>query len=179
MKYSRLMILQLLFLLITIYSCRKNNNTLPFETQEGKNTFGCLVDNNLWLRGGFSYPYSSLSIVIDKNFFSINALKIDDRTNQTINIYVKSPLTVGLYNLNNYNQLGRFFDKINNCYYKTDSLSATGTLEITKYDSINKIVSGRFDFKALKYNPGNNVIIEKCDSAVQITQGRFDINYLQ
>ncbi|MDP4275216.1 MAG: DUF6252 family protein [Bacteroidota bacterium] len=173
-------ILSLLFLLILTYSCCKKNDTLPPETQEGKNTFGCLVNNNLWLKGGgLSYPYSNLSIFIDKNFFSINALKIGDQTNQTVNIYIHSPLNVGIYDLNNYNHSGRFLDKIDNCYYKTDSLSATGTLEITKYDTINKIVSGLFNFKALRYNPDNNTIIENNDSSVQITQGRFDIKYRQ
>ena len=51
---------------------------------------------------------------------------------------------------------------------------------MTKYDKINKIVSGDFNYKALKYSSASSDILsnENCDSIVNITEGRFDINII-
>lgn len=178
MKIFNLTTLALGFLLLNAASCTKDNGTLPPETQEGKNTFGCLVNEKVWLYGGFSFPRTNLGITIDENQFSIYALKVDNKINQTVSVYIKSPLAIGFYKLNDINHIAKFIDEESNCYYQTDSISSTGTLEITKYDSINKIVSGNFSFKALKFNPDNNENIISCDSIVSITDGRFDIKII-
>ena len=51
--------------------------------------------------------------------------------------------------------------------YNTDSLN-TGAITITKFDTINHIVSGTFYFKAK---------LEDGTETVNVTDGRFDISY--
>lgn len=178
MKILNLTMLAFIFLLLNAASCSKDNsNTLPPETQEGKSTFGCLVNGVVWKNQGqphFGSP--NLGASIDSNEFVIGATNDINYTHQSIVISVKIPLRLGIYNLNSDNSFAQFYEYDNDCYYKTDSISSTGTLEITKYDPTNKIVSGIFNFKAAKFSSSYLTISKgSCDSIVTITEGRFDI----
>ncbi len=177
MKIFIIVMLGLGFLLLNASSCCKEN-TLPPETEQGKNTFGCLVNGVVWKnRGQPHFGSPNLGAVIYENEFRIIATNTHDNIYQGIVIFVKAPLRLGIYKLNNANSFAQLNDDHNECYYKTDSISSTGTLEITKYDSTNKIVSGIFNFKAAKYSSSYLTIIKgSCDSIITITEGRFDID---
>lgn len=174
------------FLIIWTISCKKDSTScdLPLLTLEGKNTLGCRINGQCWLpqghsdfgtgiytpatRGGYfqwsKYPGTHILIRADKNHESIEMF-IRDYSGQG---FIKA----GKYFFNN---------KTSSMYYSnyweethsygtfggmtiTDSLH-TGWIEILKSDTINKIISGRFEFEV--YNTNNN-------KTYKITDGRFD-----
>ena len=60
------------------------------------------------------------------------------------------------------------------CYYQTNA-KYTGQLTITKFDTLNKIVSGKFSFKNI-FNKAQADC--NCDTSImEITDGRFDLKY--
>lgn len=172
-----------LFLLLNSASCDKNNDkdVLPPATQEGKNTFGCLINNVVWLPEGYvTFPSPNLNADITETQFSINAKRSEG---QYISIDIQQPLTVGTYYLkdslysNKTNKCYAVYgNQADNSYFQTNSVS-NGVLEIMKYDPQRRIVSGNFRFVASKFkilgtNPANFK-----DSTISIMEGRFDITY--
>ncbi|KAA9331736.1 DUF6252 family protein [Adhaeribacter soli] len=99
--------------------------------------------------------------------FWVVGAKLDLENDERIAVRVfGGVISPGTYKLSMYQKQYGSFAIDNNCEYETDSLN-TGTLEITRLDSINYIVSGRFSFSVTK--PG-------CGT-VHITDGRFDVKY--
>ncbi len=174
MKILKLTMLAFGFLLLNASSCCKDENeeTLPPETQTGANTFGCLVNGAVWRNEGLApFPGSNLNVSVSRSQFVIGASKITNNIDQILFIKIYSPISVGKYDLNNAS--AGFNDVGDNCYYQTDSMSSMGTLEITKFDTVNYIVSGIFNFKAIKLTASTG----NCDSTINVTEGRFDIKY--
>ena len=147
-------------LCLTGMKCEKTNSepeveTLPAETQSGKGTFGCLVDGKVWLPKGKSF-ISGISTIIQFNILSIGTI----RGKESIGIAVRD-----------LNQMG---DNVlmgdNSASYSIDGISfkaTEGSVTITKYDKVNKIISGRFWFKGKNEN----------GETVDIENGRFDVKY--
>ncbi len=138
---------------------------LPPATQEGKNTFGCLVDGKAWviktsIDAQAFYQEGVLSIVASVN---------TNNTDQIIAIGLyELNLSVNEYLLTDYpNNFGRLRDLIDNCEFVTSS-SNVGKLKINHLDKTNFIISGTFEFEAYS---------SVCDKIVKITHGRFDLNY--
>jgi Family of unknown function (DUF6252) len=179
MNIIRLAMLLLGFLLINEASCRRDKyeETLPPVSQTGNNTFGCLVNGMVWRNKGPA-PFPSSNLYFSKSLITqIVAIRSDhDSIYQVISIGIKMPITIGRYALNSLNYQAKFTNAVTNCYYQTDSISATGTLEITKYDTINNVISGLFNFKATKITSNNIASKGNCDSTINITEGRFDIH---
>jgi len=147
---------------------------LPAATQEGKQTFGCLVDGKAWtpkwgglLKPGITPYYNN---VLGR--FTIDA---EHYTNQKLSsgiwITGDSLWSIGAYKLvhpllsyahidTTCGSLGpqslEFYNNIN------------GTYEITRLDVSTGIISGTFAFDAVS---------ETCQDTVRITDGRFDIKY--
>jgi len=158
-----------------LLGCRKkdppigNNATaqLPPITTTGANTFGCLVNGEVWLPKG-DFPVSGLHADYTGGGFVINATKYINPglEDVAISIYPNSLQSVGTFFLNLSNAEARFTDSscdLNGI--KTDT-SNVGKIEIIKFDTVNHIISGTFEFTV--YN-------EACDT-IKITQGRFDVN---
>ncbi|MBK0403149.1 hypothetical protein I5M27_09145 [Adhaeribacter sp. BT258] len=146
---------------------------LPPETQEGKDTFGCLVNGQVWRNQGEEvWGPRDLQGGYHQGAFSISADKIIEPLSEGIAIHISKHFHgVGLYQLSaNFNTNGTqyaLYSHSDACEYITDSLNI-GILEITRFDSISPyIVSGRFHFTVS--TPG-------CDT-VRITEGRFDHKY--
>ena len=159
MKSLKLVWLVWVFLLLNLASCWKDTydgNTLPPETQEGKNTFGCMVNGKVWVANVPGHLY------FQRNGFSIEAKKYVNKVDQVIEFEVLDTLKEKKYDLG-----AIYGDNIKNYIFRTDSLAYTGTLEITKFDTIKKILSGRFEFRA-------KLDLPTVDSVVTITDGRFD-----
>jgi hypothetical protein len=138
---------------------------LPPATQEGKNTFGCLVDGKAWV--------TKTSIDADayyqEGLLFITASVITSNSDQIITMSLFDlSLSEKEYALAEHPEIfGRLRDLKNNCEYLTSS-SYTGKLIITHFDQINFIISGTFEFEAYSND---------CDKIVKITHGRFDLNY--
>ena len=176
-----------LLLPIICTSCLKtrvnNENVFPAETQEGKNTFGCFINGQAFIaattlfglvRPVNVYYYKDSTAYHKAGFLSINGT--DARSSMDIAgdimINKQQVFGTGTYNLQPVANCGTAngCDDIvySNVKANKPYFGEYGTLTVTKLDTLNKIVSGRFSFVA-KDTLGNSV---------QITAGRFDAKYL-
>ncbi len=149
----------------------KNWTSLPPETQEGKNTIGCLIDGELWATNywiddkKFINPFSMYAhykgpyFGPDKMIFcKISAIK----KNQTsIKIFISTPNIQIMKPLKGI----AFFNKNTEKRF----ISENPYIYLTRFDTINKIISGRFSFEALDIE--NKIL----DDTIKITNGRFDM----
>ncbi len=157
-------------------SCHKEK--LPGPTEEGKNTFGCKINGKNWVPnggGGFSglppvdggYQGTNDFDTTRNNVF----IRAYDKSS-SINIYLQSVSRPGTYNLK-FNTLdyANVLNPKNYGYYGTNgdgfitTSQSTGTVSISRADTVNKIVSGTFEFTA----------VNNAGKTIKITDGRFDI----
>lgn len=144
---------------------------LPPATQEGKNTFGCLVNGKAWI----TRTSTDATAFYQEGVFAIGATNDKNTENIFISIYDEN-LSEGEYHLPNDNGENTIQDvaglnqsKTTKCRFETMS-DYTGTVQITHLDQSQGswIVSGTFEFEA--YSP-------ECDTIIKVTDGRFDLNY--
>ncbi|MGM0579637.1 MAG: hypothetical protein ACQETL_03095 [Bacteroidota bacterium] len=143
---------------------------LPPITEEGKGTFGCKVNGEVWLPD-YRYLNSGGNILeayLDRGS-DMHIKAVYEPKTQNIRFTLKDvfnqdkAIKFSSYESeNSYASVSMEED----CYLETDSTS--GYLEILKIDSINKIVAGTFEFS----------IISDCDT-VEVTEGRFDLDYYE
>ncbi|MDP3667216.1 MAG: DUF6252 family protein [Sediminibacterium sp.] len=172
-------------------SCRKNKpvnpiDQLPPETQTGANTFGCLVDGEVFKPGGASLTGGSLSCNYQYlgtgpsggYFFRLAAISRNNNSGESKSIglftdslkilqggeykFIAPRIKESAYALYGYTK----DNPITIDDYETNNLN-TGKLQIKKLDTINQIVSGTFWFDAVNAN----------GQKVQIREGRFDVRY--
>jgi hypothetical protein len=174
----------LLFLLALLFSfCDKFKKKvkvkeeLPIASQEGKNTFGCMVEGEVWLPKNYdplnsifsSYKPITLSYY-NKNLTVRAKQKTKQYTERSINIYSKNITKAGLYKL-----YLDDFNKTTTAYVFTDlnlktstvfpiSDTANSNLIITKLDTVAKIISGSFSFDFILDN-----------RTVRVRDGVFDV----
>ena len=144
---------------------------LPPETQTGQRTFGCLVNGQAWTPAGsplsgplFSSQYGvkHLSLVANRNAISGGLT-----TRETIQIDIDDVNTVGVFQLTRRDISFANYQNLNtSCEYFTDA-THPATVEVTRLDLVNRIVSGRFAFTL--ETPG-------CGKLV-VTDGRFDSRF--
>ena len=153
---------------IVLSACNKIHvePSLPAETQIGAKTFGCKVNGKVWVADA-PFPLIRLSGGWYKGSIYIMGTNNSGNTRQTIYLRRINTITTGTYILNNsINEQANLTNLKTACDYYTDSLN-TGHLTITRLDTINGIISGRFDFKVKQAG---------CPD-IQVTEGRFDYNY--
>lgn len=166
------------FMLIAASCEKESTNTLPPETQEGKNTFGCFVNNELWVNGNPTFYEPAYKANLKDGKLTIYSLSGKKQSEKNIGITISGLTEANKYLLNNKNNWADYENYVSRCYYSTDSITNTGEVEITKLDKTKKIISGIFQFKAKKsWYPYSNTSGTDCDSFVNITQGRFDLIY--
>ena len=168
-------------LLLVLFSCKKND-PLPAATQNGANTFGCKVNGKAWIPdgvGGFarikaiSGGYVGTSISPTPNSVFISTYR-SDRTK--IDLHIQGVNKTGVYELNKstnilYAELrplnyGAYFPDPGKAFATNNKY--TGTVNITRADTVNRIVSGTFGFTV--YDPDSK-------QTISITDGRFDVDY--
>ena len=156
---------------------------MPPETRSGKNTFGCLIDGKLfiggyyptWMQSAIGGEYHSLS---KKLYFGASG-KIDNKAAGDIYMELDTPQENATQKFAEARyapasdlrpQIGTIGNDI--AYCLTLSAINDGTCIITKFDTIKKIVSGRFEFIGRCTSNYTDSIVTK-----QITQGRFDLKF--
>jgi hypothetical protein len=142
----------------------KTDTILPPITTTGTNTFGCKYNGVYWLavsskKISGSYSNGAISILMEKSG--------DGKTGAIIlSCNTKTIYKEGMYEYN---------DRINGKYFGSDHIfrtidsNNTGYLNILRLDSINRILSGTFEFRAYVDNINSK--------SVSITLGRFDFKY--
>ena len=163
-----------ILLIFLLWSCRKEKvrpiDKLPPITQEGKNTFGCLVNGEAWIpkgNNGTRNLYISYDPTWNNGAFTLSTYRITSNSNQGLTLFADNI---------NYQKQFTFHPPVtsiilfdnNICYYDRDNKEyRKGTLTITKLDVPNQIIAGTFE--AILAKPG-------CDT-VRITDGRFDMKF--
>jgi hypothetical protein len=176
-----------LAILLTAASCKKNNNNsatdqLPPITQTGANTFGCLINGNVWLPKGYDGRFVNSRITIDPSYadgdLTIRTYRIEGDKRYSITLSSDSIKNIGLYQIKSYSRCKFVFGK-NASDFSISYCSVTnsngignpnnidGYLKITKYDLVNRIFSGEFEVSFNNTDCGFG-------DPVRITQGRFD-----
>jgi uncharacterized protein DUF6252 len=179
----------LFFILFSFASCRKHKpinpvDQLPAATQTGANTFGCLINGQVFLPKGPSLSpilqcaYQYLNTDYSKGYFF--QLSAGNKNNSSdvfgIGIFTDSlAIKEGVYTLaenqkgNAYGLYSRFQEQGNvvksTILYTKSNLP--GQVIITKLDEINQIVSGSFWFS----------VINDSGDTLKITDGRFDMQF--
>ena len=162
-----------LLILLNLSSCvscddKKIWDTLPPETQTGANTLGCIIDGELFIGGYYASwmtPVLGVEYDTDSDKLYIGAYgKMNDNPAGSINIVINHPTQTGTQTIEN---IG---------YYPTTNISlcleylasANKEVFITNFDTVNKTVSGRFQFVGYCIDSTN---------VKRITQGRFDLKF--
>lgn len=183
-----------IIMLLSFYACSKNDDTpnnpvdqLPLATQTGANTIGCLVNGEALLPGGYSLNgqnfqcfyqrvegeyYFGLSFfrkkgeIIKSINITLQKIKINEGETYILdNNYTNQPINEWGGGAFNYSE--RVLDGLT--YYLTEG-SQIGELKITRFDSINQIISGTFWFDAKEINTGE---------IIHVTNGRFDMQFIR
>ena len=180
--------------LMIMSSCLKDllkekEEKLPTVTQSGNNTLGCKIEGKNWVPNGthdllVSIPALTADIYQSQGikYLYISARKDPSAFNNEDDAYddldmdINLPRTPGEVIIDKtcnscdlycpYSSM-RFKIKglFNGGCYMTDS-SHRGKINFTKIDTVNKIVSGTFEFTAIDKNSGN---------MINVTDGRFDV----
>jgi hypothetical protein len=169
-KFSALFSLSLCVLLSGC--CKKDTpqplDQLPAATQEGKNTFGCLLNGQAWTPKGYNGT-SNYSVSYDPTFnggsFDIAVYRLDKDNTQYLYIYSDGINAIGTYSLTDPHKGASTFINDNQCTYdRSNNIYRKGNLTITQLNLNKGIISGNFEFTLAK--PG-------CDT-IRVTNGRFD-----
>ncbi|OGX84877.1 hypothetical protein [Hymenobacter glacialis] len=146
---------------------------LPPETQTGQRTFGCLLNGQPWTQAGSPFNGPVLAAEWYQNRLSISCRRAinnangSPHTNQSIEFAIDPVAGPGNYQLKDSKQnLLVFSDFLTNCQYLTGS-GQVATVQITRWDPVARIVSGRFAFTL--ETPG-------C-GRVTVSEGRFDTRF--
>ncbi len=163
------------FLTFLSFSCKKDQDipddiaTLPPATMTGANTFGCLVNGEVWLPHTGSLWDEALNVKHDRGWIGCDQLHVSAYRiyTENVNIYQTMDMNVWCPVLgeNKMTLSKRNYTDYEGCgNYDIDSLSPH-ILFITKLDTINFIASGRFEFTVINHD---------CPDTIRITEGRFD-----
>ena len=155
-------------------SCKKEKmpDALPPITTEGKGTFGCKINGEIWipktqdefLGNNFDLyaNYDDASHVID-----IFASKRYGEFNEGFAVYIWRPTMTGLQDTA---RIGIDFQNINQSIemYRNNNSSKLTKLELIRFDMPNRIASGTFEAILIK---------QSNKDTLRITEGRFDVRF--
>ncbi|WP_345112208.1 hypothetical protein [Hymenobacter algoricola] len=174
---SKFFLYAALLLLTQCSKCKQDDPTpeeqLPPITQTGANTFGCLVNGQVWMPKGsdgtsnFSVSYDATYAQGTLSVATYRRLGSGPNEVQTISIVSDSMRAAGRYTIRSMGRHGvQFTDRSKGCtYYLRDQITySRGVIIIKRLDLQAGIISGQFEVTLA--TPG-------CDT-IRITQGRFD-----
>lgn len=173
MKILNLTLL-LIFTLLLFTSCKKDKvePSLPAATMEGKNTFGAMVNGEVWVpKGRPSTFQTNLDVVFDPNYeggsldiMAHRRIKSDPIVYEMMTLGMTQVDQEGVYYWGN-PALGSAYFYSETCDYTSGpAVFREGKLEVTRLDLKNGIIAGKFEFTVAQ--PG-------CDT-IRVTEGRFD-----
>jgi hypothetical protein len=171
-------------ILILLISCRKES--LPEVTMNGENTFGMVVNGSIWqpyMPGIFGPGNKRPNIVYYPNhrLLRFNILNVD--TKENFEFTINDVSDTGFYKASvnmilaitgpnfPFNCLDTSrFERNHNCResFKLDK-AINSSIKITRFDSVNKVVSGEF----------NMILINAKPDTLFINSGRFDSEYAE
>lgn len=171
-------------LLCCSLKCRKDKDkppdTLPPITQEGKNTFGCKVDGEIWVPyykcGGSGNPCGELASDVYQTDVSSKlplsfSITFGERNsdNSSTRFSISTKQNQGITSIGNKSDsvVINFRKNDGSLYYNYNYYNKLEKFEVTKLDATNKMISGIFDATLYK----------SVTDSVKITEGRFDLKF--
>jgi hypothetical protein len=190
--FDRIIISLFLFIaILTLESCweeiHPDNLKLPEITDTGENTFGCLINGEVWSANGppgcwncgpnpkarlDASPTNDTSASAYRNDIlylgARNAYSGVIAQNLNIVLLFADSFEIGKpIDLNNKNSGNiQFWDELNNCILIESDSTSNAYVQINKYDEENGIVSGIFE----------GTLSDTCQT-LEITNGRFDLTF--
>ena len=174
MKTNRLKALPLFILLVLIFfsACEEQDPTvLPAETQTGKITFGCYVGSDIFVNPYRNNSWLKANYFRDSNNQCFVSINTHNNVRKSINIIFNN------FELNKKN----IIQSVEYIYY-SDTIKLAGggytfktntyfgenisAITLTKFDTLNHIISGKFEFELKN--------LEDTTKIIKFTQGRFD-----
>ncbi|MEZ4772921.1 MAG: hypothetical protein R3D00_07050 [Bacteroidia bacterium] len=143
---------------------------LPPATQTGENTLGFLLDGEPWMPNRiFQGDYRKSDGRF--NIYTRN-VQFDGNGNPSGSSFSIGSISVqvyqeGTYKITDRGNLSAVVDFLTGCTYWS-FLEDPGELSLSKMDTINRVMSGTFHFKAIS---------EDCTDTLSITHGRFDVSF--
>lgn len=178
-----------LLLLALIASCRKDNlepgiypapidyTVLPPATQTGANTFGCLVDGEVWVPRVplLAVTYRDIEATVWEKDLSGSGLILSNLVDGNQRIDNELVITFGNTNFakGSYCEdalYARFRDNEGEYFSTKYHLLSDNCINITHFDTLNNIISGTFNL--VLYRDSVNL-----NDKIEITDGRFDLKY--
>lgn len=171
----------LLFLALTVAGCSDDDDNpptdpvdqLPPATQTGAQTFGCLLDGEVFLPGNTSNNLDCVYQFVNGGYyFALQSNKRDNNNNRitlaigTNSLEINEGETYSLTEFIEGNASGIYSYATNTSYTSQDY---KGELKITKLDYDNHIVAGTFWFDI----KDSNGVVHK------IREGRFDVRFTE
>ncbi len=161
-------------LVFSLLSCKKdhsNADQLPSATQTGENTFGCKINGTIFLPGGTGLA-QSLKVQYDPTpgaGLSISAKKVLSGSQSAyVTLLGVNISAAGNYPLSLSSNYRVSYTDGANCGFQTEQdVPESGVLNITRFDTQTRVVSGTFSFKGTTQSCGT----------VEATDGRFDVKY--
>jgi hypothetical protein len=157
-------------------SCKKDKTQeeeqLPAITQTGANTFGCLINGKVYTPKGFEQNKPNFNMIVDlgnNGNLDIRTFRKDLGLDTRLTFSAFGISSTGTYTTGTSMIFPSYVRDLNSgsCYFTSSNNNyKSGVIIITKYDNINKIFSGQFEFDL--YDPSIG-----CDT-IKIRQGRFD-----
>jgi hypothetical protein len=152
-------------------------HTLPEITQEGKNTFGCKVNGEVWVpRVEILVPWYTLDFQFSEADFegggniTCRILSKDQDDFMQI-VFGPTFFNTGSYDmtLGSGNYTDMYLRSSNNYFYTEPRDSIRNKVNVLYIDTDKNIVAGTFEFKL--YNDTNP------KDTIRISEGRFDLHY--
>jgi len=178
---------KLLFLLLGIFfglECRKHNDIrvtqLPPITQEGKNTFGFKVNNEIWVpyfncTASSGRPCHEIFVgvvrIINQPFWEVYiGAHVKYKDNSIASFSLNTLLNTGITSMGDKTDSFRleFVKPASLIYNEFPSISTDKNVTISRFDTLNRIISGTF--RATLYN-------NTLKDSLKITEGRFDFKF--
>jgi hypothetical protein len=157
---------------LMVASCKPKEDALPAPTTDGLNTFGCKINGKVWVANGIRNDQGPAAKAIEVEFRQLSATSfyLFIHTNASTEDRVQLTLPKGVIGTNmltnRYNDpFAIYYDNQFRLFNTIES--NPGKLVITRLDTLNRIVSGTFEFDG-------QYIVSK--EIVHVTEGRFDIN---
>jgi len=174
---KKILSLLIIGIFILAVSCKKENiNPEP----EHKDIFQCKVNGELWKptgEDGFFGFDKILDVYFDNTF--LNAISISAKriiNDQDGNNLEDQKMNIGI-GLNNPEQdsifligLGNIYSDFLHCgrYYRDTTFISENKLILQPIDTINKIIKGSFNFKAVN---------QDCQDTIYVSEGFFKLKY--
>jgi hypothetical protein len=154
--------------LLICWSCKQDR--LTKATQTGANTFSCKVDGKIFKAPEHLSLFGGKPVIVSNwplDGFTLHASSTEDEFGIRRHILIQLPYltATGSYALGKFPYSYYQMNYGGAPVYHTDA-THTGSIQITRCDTVNQIYSGTFYFTGID---------ESSAAVVKVTDGRFDI----